>query len=181
MPRIVVENRLPFSFFGDLQLLLDGRDQLKLARNQVADFQATPGVHVLQARSGEILSDPLEFRAADRETIGFACSASGLWQKNLALRVLYHRRPDDRFGGPIPQKSAEAPQPAAVKSDWATVLNVADTASMEEIRRAYLRLIWKYHPDRAANLALDQRAAAEQAARAVNMAYTAAKKKRRRV
>jgi hypothetical protein len=179
MPRIVVENRLPFSFFSDLQVLLDGRDQLKLGRNQVADFQSPPGIHVLQARSGDIFSEPLEFRAYDRETLGFACSASGVWQKSISIRTLYHRRPDDRFGGPIPPKTEAAPEPIT-KSDWATVLNVADTATMDEIRRAYLRLIWKYHPDRAANLAVDQRAAAEQAARAVNMAYTAAKKKRRR-
>lgn len=179
MPRIVVENRLPFSFFGDLHILLDGRDQLKLGRNRVADFQTSPGIHVLQARSGDILADPLEFRAADRETLGFACSASGLWQKNISISTLYHRRPDDRFGGPTPPKNEPVQEPVT-KSDWAIVLNVADTASMDEIRRAYLRLIWKYHPDRTTNLAAEQRAAAEQAARAVNMAYTAAKKRRRR-
>lgn len=179
MPRVVVENRLPFRFFGDLQILLDGRDQLKLARNQFADFQISAGAHALQARSGDLLSEPVEFRASDRETIGFACSASGLWQKNLSIQTLYHKRPDDRFGGPVPPKAEQAP--FVTKSEWAAVLNVADTASMEEIRRAYLRLIWEYHPDRLTNLPLDQRAAAEQAARALNMAYSAAKKKRWRL
>lgn len=179
MPRVVFENRLPFSFFGDLQILLDGRDRLKLARNQVADFQIPLGVHVLQARSGDLLSDPVEFRIADRETLGFCCSVSGLWQKDLSIQTLYHRRPDDRFGGPVPPKAEQGQSPVVSRSDWARVLNVADTASMEEIRRAYLTLIWKHHPDRATNLPVDQRAAAEETARAVNMAYSAAKKRPR--
>jgi DnaJ-domain-containing protein 1 len=166
-------------FFGDLQILLDGMEQLKLSRREVADFSVSPGVHQLQARSGGLLSNTVEFRAADRETIGFACSGSGLWDKTLSVKTLYHRQPDDRFGGPMPQKTEPAPQPA-ITADWAVVLNVADAASMDEIRRAYLKLIWKYHPDRVVNLAGEQRAAAEHAARMINMAYAAAKKKRRR-
>lgn len=182
MPRVVVENHSPFGFFGDLQIVLDGTEQLKLPRREVADFPVSPGVHVLQARSGALLSNSIEFRAADRETLGFACAASGLWEKKLSIRTLYHRPPDDRFGGPGSQKKEQPspPPPLGPQSDWAVVLNVADAASMDEIRRAYLKLIWKYHPDRTVNLSSEQRAAAEHAARLINMAYAAAKKRRGR-
>jgi DnaJ-domain-containing protein 1 len=184
MPRVVVENHSPFGFFGDLQIVLDGAEQLRLSRREVTDFAVLPGVHTLQARSGDLYSDTLEFRAAERETLGFAFSASGVWRKKLTGKTLYHRRPDDRFGGPMsqmvkPASAKAASAPPAIQSDWAVVLNVADAAPMDEIRRAYLKLIWKYHPDRVVNLAGEQRAAAEHAARLINMAYAAAKKKRR--
>ena len=50
---------------------------------------------------------------------------------------------------------------------------------MDEIRKAYLKLIWKYHPDRVMNLPDEQKAAAAHAARMINIAYAAAKKQRR--
>jgi DnaJ-domain-containing protein 1 len=181
MPRLFVENNSPFGQVGDIEIVLDGRRQLKLSRNETADIPIAAGAHTLQARAGNQFSDPLEFRAADRETLGFICSVSGFWNKRVLVAESYHRRPSERFGEATAPKVEPLPQgPASVKSDWAVLLNVGDAASMEEIRRAYLKLIWQYHPDRLLNMSSEKRAAAEVAARQVNMAYNAAKKQRRK-
>jgi DnaJ-domain-containing protein 1 len=179
MPRLFVKNNSPFGQVGDVEVVLDGRRQLKLSRDETADIPISAGAHTLQARAGSLFSEPLEFRAADRETLGFTCSVSGFWSKRVSVAERYHRRPSERFGEPTAPKPEPPPQgQAAAKSDWAVLLNVGDTASMEEIRRAYLKLIWQYHPDRLLNMSIEKRAAAEVAARQVNMAYNAAKKQR---
>jgi DnaJ-domain-containing protein 1 len=180
MPRIFVENSSGFGHFGDLKIVVDGKEKLKLSRNEKGDFTVRAGTHMLQARSGDLASDPVEFRAADRETLGFSCSVSGLLHRQLSVTALYHRRPIARFGAPVASK-AEPPSPPtnSPKSEWSSLFHVSDSASMDEIRKAYLKLIWKYHPDRVMNLPDEQKAAAAHAARMINIAYAAAKKQRR--
>jgi DnaJ-class molecular chaperone len=60
------------------------------------------------------------------------------------------------------------------------VLGVEPTASADEIRRAYQRLIQQYHPDRLDTMAPELRALAERRTKQLNAAYEALQGPRRR-
>jgi DnaJ-domain-containing protein 1 len=51
------------------------------------------------------------------------------------------------------------------------VLGVTATASPSEIKRAYQKLMAKYHPDRVANAAEELQALAEKRSKEINAAY----------
>jgi hypothetical protein len=59
-------------------------------------------------------------------------------------------------------------------------LGLDDDASDEEVERAYRRLIAQYHPDRLGGADEDRRNEAEQRASAINRAYEAIQKQRRK-
>jgi len=67
-----------------------------------------------------------------------------------------------------PKKPKPAPLP---KPDWCEILQVPPTATEEEIKRAYRRLIKENHPDKAAHLSPEEQAAIERAAKQLNDAY----------
>lgn len=156
-----------------------------MGRSPRVEFFVPVGSHALQARMGALMSQPAYFRAIERETVSFACVAAGLWQKRLTLHPMARRQPEDRFGrgrsaGAAPSGPHEvSPDWRGDSADWHVVLNVADTSGAEEIRRAYLDLIRRFHPDRLARLDARERQAAENAARIVNNAYAAARNKHR--
>lgn len=60
---------------------------------------------------------------------------------------------------------------APAKRPWFEVLELPPTASFEEIRKAYRRLIGQYHPDKASQLGKDLRALAEERSKEINEAY----------
>ncbi|MCB8963984.1 MAG: TerB family tellurite resistance protein [Bacteroidales bacterium] len=59
-----------------------------------------------------------------------------------------------------------------------TILEVAPTATNEEIKKAYRQMAVKYHPDKVGHLGEDVRLAAEQKFKMVNEAYEKIKKER---
>jgi DnaJ-domain-containing protein 1 len=60
------------------------------------------------------------------------------------------------------------------------VLDVPETASMEDIEQAYRKKISDYHPDKVANAAPELKALAEQRAREINAAYDELQKLRQK-
>jgi DnaJ-class molecular chaperone len=62
---------------------------------------------------------------------------------------------------------------------WHQVLEVTASASIEEIKAAYRRMIALYHPDRVDGLGVELRTVAERRAKEINEAYTTARKIRR--
>jgi DnaJ-domain-containing protein 1 len=60
---------------------------------------------------------------------------------------------------------------------WYDVLGVSQTASLEEIRSAYLRMITLYHPDRVTGLGEEFRLLAEHRAKEINAAYGTARRR----
>lgn len=64
--------------------------------------------------------------------------------------------------------------------DHYQVLGIDSEASDAEVERAYRRLITQYHPDRLQGVAQELRDQAETKARAINAAYEAIQKQRRK-
>jgi len=62
---------------------------------------------------------------------------------------------------------------------WYQILDVAESASLAEIDRAYRRQISQYHPDKVALLGEDIRRLAEARCKDINAAYDAAMRLRR--
>ncbi|WP_092760200.1 DnaJ family molecular chaperone [Rhodoferax sp. OV413] len=67
----------------------------------------------------------------------------------------------------MPAQAQAAPCTAA----WYAVLEVAPTASADEIRAAYRRLISLYHPDKVTTLGPELQALAEQKSQQIGAAY----------
>ena len=68
---------------------------------------------------------------------------------------------------PAPPKKPVTPR----KPEWWEVLQVPPTATDEEIKRAYRRLIKESHPDKAAHLPPETQQANEHEAKQLNDAY----------
>jgi len=65
------------------------------------------------------------------------------------------------------------------ENDWWRVLEVSRYATMEEVRRSYLRKIKQTHPDRVVWLAPEFLSLAERRSKVLNAAYTEATRARR--
>ena len=77
-----------------------------------------------------------------------------------------------RHGVPLDDDPAPAKQPLPPrKPEWWEVLQVPPTATEEEIKRAYRRLIKESHPDKAAHLSPEEQQALEHEAKQLNDAY----------
>jgi len=61
---------------------------------------------------------------------------------------------------------------------WDFVLEVARSASVEEIRAAYRTQMSRYHPDKVASLGKDLKAVAEKKSKEINAAYEQAMRER---
>jgi DnaJ-domain-containing protein 1 len=71
--------------------------------------------------------------------------------------------------------SAPAQQPP--KPEWADVLGVAPDATREDIKRAYLRKIEEFEPNRLAALGPEMRRLAEERLQQINLAFDAAERR----
>lgn len=70
------------------------------------------------------------------------------------------------------EQARSAPKPTGMTMESALhILGVASTASNEEIKRAYKKLMMKYHPDRVASMSAVEQEAAKRRAQEVNGAY----------
>lgn len=72
--------------------------------------------------------------------------------------------------------AATAPDAAPT---WYQTLEVAESASVDQIERAYRVQISRYHPDKVANLGADLRELAEARSKEINAAYDTAMRLRR--
>lgn len=69
------------------------------------------------------------------------------------------------------RKSAPMLRRVPISERWWEVLQIAPSASENEIRQAWRRLMKKNHPDKGGQLPAETRAAMEQMARRLNDAY----------
>jgi hypothetical protein len=98
MPRIVVEDHSGMIWTGaNIDILVDGVERAKLKRNVRADFAIPAGRHTIQARTVGAVSRPVNFTAADRESLTFSCVSDGILTKSLVLRQTAQQRHQDRF------------------------------------------------------------------------------------
>jgi DnaJ like chaperone protein len=89
--------------------------------------------------------------------------AAGYW---MVANFIDGKREQRARTQPGQQFSAASKEPA-----WYQVLEVAPTATPEEIRHAYQRLMSLYHPDKVASLGEEIRAVAERKAKEISVAY----------
>ncbi len=60
------------------------------------------------------------------------------------------------------------------------ILNINETASFSEVKKAYFKIIKEYHPDKTTNLGKELRGLAEKKSKQINSAYEQIKKMRKR-
>lgn len=68
------------------------------------------------------------------------------------------------------------PPPDDAPLPWPKILQVSQTASRDEIKKAYQSLIRQYHPDKVASLGTELRELCERKTKAINVAYDEAMK-----
>jgi uncharacterized protein YhaN len=73
------------------------------------------------------------------------------------------------------ERAEAAAEPFQKEDEWWSVLQVSPCASPEEIRRAYVRKMQQYHPDRVAGLAPEFVELAERRSKVFNAAYARAR------
>src|SRR5262245_65911501 len=71
--------------------------------------------------------------------------------------------------------ASQPPEPS--KPEWADVLGVAPDATHEDIKRAYLRKIEEFEPNRLAALGPEMRKLAEERLQQINLAFDAAERR----
>lgn len=101
-----------------------------------------------------------------RGGVAFHCPLCGAPYRTWADaqgRVQVEHRSGDAPGVPL----AETVRPAGSHD----VLGVAATASTDEIKQAYRRLMKEHHPDRVAGLGAEEQAQAEERSKTINRAY----------
>ena len=79
-------------------------------------------------------------------------------------------------GGASAQEPAQQPAQQPSKPEWADVLGVAPDATRDDIKRAYLRKIEEFEPNRLAALGPEMRKLAEQRLQQINLAFDAAER-----
>jgi len=72
--------------------------------------------------------------------------------------------------------SAQEPVQPPSKPEWADVLGVAPDATRDDIKRAYLRKIEEFAPNRLAALGPEMRKLAEERLQQINLAFDAAER-----
>jgi DnaJ like chaperone protein len=97
----------------------------------------------------------------------FAVIVFGLFAGYWVVGKLFFRRPPTPGPGP-----AHAPAPhQADASPWYDVLQVAPTATPDEVDAAYQRLRSQYHPDKVASLGQELQDLATQKSQQISAAY----------
>jgi DnaJ-domain-containing protein 1 len=72
----------------------------------------------------------------------------------------------------------EAKEPGKRTTDCYQILGISPTASIEEIKSKYRRLVQQYHPDRVADMGIELRNVASEKMKELNTAYEQALKQR---
>ena len=83
-------------------------------------------------------------------------------------------RPKEDDEGPWDSHQQQAPgqsEAGSIAGNWFRILEVAESASKDEIASAYKQKIRQYHPDKVANLGPEIRQIAEAKSKEINTAY----------
>jgi hypothetical protein len=182
MPTVIIEHEATIWIRSGLTVVVDDRAHGIIKPRSKIDVLVTPGHHRIWMASKRVTSPIVAFKAEEREEYGFVCKSSGLFKRRVTLHHSYARKQWNRFDEPRSQAHfRDAHRPMNVRTsgeDWATILRVRPDASPGEIRKAYLKLISIYHPDRIGHLPHDSRMIADQESRRINLAYQSAKNAR---
>lgn len=179
MPTVVIEHESRTWIREGLTVMLDGRERGALEPGSKTDVMVDPGRHQIWLTSKIVTSPIVSFNADAREEYGFVCQITGLVNRRITLQPAYVRKPTNRFDAPRTHAGRHDPQRTMSfrkdGAEWARVLGVRPDAAPDEIRRAYLKLIGIYHPDRVGSLPHAAQRLAGEEARRINLAYQAAK------
>jgi DnaJ like chaperone protein len=93
---------------------------------------------------------------------------SGLFGGYWIVSKLFFRTPASSG-----QASRVVPAPPASAGTWYEVLQLAPSATADEVRVAYRHLILQYHPDKVATMGPEIRELAARKAQELNVAYAA--------
>lgn len=97
MPSVVFENRSTWPQ-GEVEIYVDGENVGKVHRHDTFEIIVTPGVHSFRARADHgVYSLPIELRLQKRESAGFLCAISGVFEKRVDFALVFHHKPHDRF------------------------------------------------------------------------------------
>lgn len=150
-------------------------------------FWALQGVIVWQPYPGVLVSPflvsmlvaavvfPLRFRS-HRQAVSGRLDGAALVQWSELERKWSEAEFESLFVEGFDEANAEEDQHAAEEpSDWHVVLNVAPSASPDEIKSAYRAAVKNYHPDRVSGLGTKLQELAERETKRLNAAYQAAR------
>jgi len=101
------------------------------------------------------------------------CLSLGYWivSKVIGNRPTDQQKEQQNQHSESSQDEPNASNSTSGSSDWYEVLNVAPTASSDEIRNAYKTLIKQYHPDKVSHLGTEFHSIAEQKSKELTNAY----------
>jgi hypothetical protein len=87
MAKICIENQTVWLQIP-ISIVLDGTEAATVRFNDKIELVINDGDHSLQAKMGDAVSTAVSFHADRRQTLGFACSASGVADKMVFLKQL---------------------------------------------------------------------------------------------
>jgi len=113
--------------------------------------------------------------------------AAGYWLVSAILNWSARKERAEAKSGPFGKveggasgnsKDTLLPNSSTAQPQWFEVLDVAESATAEQITSAYKRKISEYHPDKVAQMGAEIRALAELRSKQINAAYDSALKLR---
>jgi hypothetical protein len=97
MPCVVFENRSTWPQ-GEVEVYVDGDNVGRVQRSETFETVVDPGVHVFRVRADHgAYSAPIEMHLQKRESVGFLCAISGIFDKRVDFALVFHHLPHDRF------------------------------------------------------------------------------------
>jgi DnaJ-class molecular chaperone len=104
-----------------------------------------------------------------------ACAVAGFWLVSFVVEAFGSKRNiEDQPSGNSSGKGLRSDEKAVTEPTWFEVLEVAPTASVNEIKAAYRERVRQYHPDRVQGLGFELRQIADQKVKQLNAAYDSA-------
>ena len=177
---------------GDVQPALDWKSDDTASRDAAIDCTGIPAhliAKCLEMQSADAEDDAVAQDSASKSgalpyllvLLAAVLAAYGLLKlgrfRGLLVAKQGKKAGANNHAGQGPRGAAEGdgmnPKNAALdpKSNWYTILCVAENSSCEEIRKAYRRMITQYHPDKVEQLGEEIRALAQSKTKQINIAY----------
>ena len=103
------------------------------------------------------------------------------WLGYMIVSYFLNHFPGSTARATSPPPRPEAPrrvEPDDIAHTWYRTLDVAESATLDEVSLAYRKKITQYHPDKVASLGPELRELAESKSKQLNEAYAYAKQRR---